>query len=123
MGAKRYEDLVVYQLANELHRAVCEITASGAVARDFRFRDQLRDASASAPRNIAEGFARYRPKEFARFLQIARGSLAETDWHLQDGLARGYFSADIVQKLRGLCGRTSIAALRLIQYLHNAKRD
>jgi four helix bundle protein len=77
-GAKRHKDLIVWQLSYQLEREVFAKTATGEVAKDFKFRDQIRDASASAPRNIAEGFGRYRPKEFARFLEIARGSLTET---------------------------------------------
>jgi hypothetical protein len=38
----------------------------------------------SAPRNIAEGFGRYDPREFARYLRIARASLMETRNHLND---------------------------------------
>ena len=68
-GAKSYQDLVAWQLAYELERQVFALTATGPVVKDFRFCDQIRDASASAPRNIAEGFARFRPADFARFVR------------------------------------------------------
>jgi four helix bundle protein len=47
------------------------------VRRRFQYYDQLSDAARSAPCNIAEGFARYRHKEFAQFVRIAKGSEAE----------------------------------------------
>ncbi len=119
--ARRYEELDVWRLSHELKLGVWAITASPPAARDVRFCDQLRDAAASAPRNIAEGFARFRPKEFARFLEIARGSLAETDCHLLDGHERGYFSAEETDRLRLLCRRASMAALKLIQYLKSQR--
>src|SRR5262245_24927952 len=77
-AAKRYQDLVCWQLADELEQLVFELTATVPAFRDFKFRDQIRDSSSSATRNIAEGFARYWPRDFARFLTIARSSLTET---------------------------------------------
>jgi four helix bundle protein len=115
--AKSYQDLVAWQLAYELERQVIALTAKGAVARDFRFCEQIRDAAASAPRNIAEGFGRFRPAEFARFLVIARGSLTETHHHLRSGRDRGYFSDADHERLASLAGRAAIATTRLIRYL------
>jgi four helix bundle protein len=73
MGAKQYRDLVAWQLAVELKRAVFEAMARGPASRDLRFCDQIRAASRSVSANIAEGFCRYTHREFARFLRIARG--------------------------------------------------
>jgi four helix bundle protein len=92
-GVSRYEDFVVWQLADELKRRVFELTATGPASRDFKFRDQVRDSSASVTRNIAEGFGRFGDGQFAWFLRVARGSLMETHNSLRDGYDRGYFSA------------------------------
>ena len=40
---------------------------------------QMRRAAVSVPSNIAEGQARNTPNEFAHFLSIAQGSLAELE--------------------------------------------
>ena len=53
-----------------------------------------RDAARSAPRNIAEGFARYKHKEFAQFVRIANGALAEVLDHFIDAVDNGYLSAE-----------------------------
>ncbi|HEX3701681.1 MAG TPA: four helix bundle protein [Vicinamibacterales bacterium] len=71
MGVRRFEDLIAWQLAYELQQQVFAFTASLPAVRDFKFCDQIRDSSRSAPRNIAEGFGRYYPKAFIRFLRIA----------------------------------------------------
>jgi len=69
--AKRFEDLICWQVAVKLRDLVCRMIEQGPVLKDFRFRDQIRDSACSAPRNIAEGFARFDPPEFAHFLNIA----------------------------------------------------
>lgn len=121
MGVRAYTDLDCWALATELKRGVYALTDQGPAARDLRFRDQIRDAAASAPRNIAEGFGRYQPKDFAQYLRIANGSLMETANHLQDGVDRGYFSSSSVVPLLILARRASAATTRLIRYLATAK--
>ena len=89
MGANTYRELVCWQLADELQRRIVAITATPPAKRDFKFCDQIRDASLSVPSNIAEGFARRSPPDFARFLTIAKGSLGETQVRLRAGLDCG----------------------------------
>jgi four helix bundle protein len=113
----RYEDLIAWQLAHELQREIFVITATGPASKDFGFRDQIRDSSSSVARNIAEGFGRYRPAEFARFLDIARGSLTETHNSLRDGHDRGYFTAVDTERMQLLAGRAAKAITGLIRYL------
>jgi len=95
-GVGRFEDLHVWRLSVEIRDAISRLTDSGKAARDFDSRDQIRGASSSAPRNIAEGFGRFRPKQFASFLRIARGSLHETRNLLHEARSKKYFGADEV---------------------------
>ncbi len=117
MGVRRFEDLAAWKLAFELQREVYAFTAYGPAWHDIKFRDQIRDASASATRNIAEGFGRYRPREFARFLEIARGSLNETRSHLHDALQRSYLSPSEHSQLVKLSDRALGASTALLKYL------
>jgi four helix bundle protein len=88
MAVRDCRDLVCWQLANELKLEVIAFTESGPASRDFKYRDQIRDSAAAAERDIAEGFGRFRPREFARFLEYARASLMETQSSLIDGRDR-----------------------------------
>jgi hypothetical protein len=72
--AKNFTELIAWQLARELKLSVYQLVKHPKMARDFRFIDQITDAAASGPRNIAEGFGRFNRKEFAHFLKIAIAS-------------------------------------------------
>ncbi|MEK7580912.1 MAG: four helix bundle protein [Patescibacteria group bacterium] len=45
--------------------------------------DQLLRSSFSVGANIAEGFGKYKGKEYPRFIQIALGSARETEYWLE----------------------------------------
>jgi four helix bundle protein len=93
---------------------------SDPLARDSKFRDQLHDTSASAPRNIAEGFGRFRPREFAQFRSIARASLVELQNHLIDARDRGYLPERDDSRLMNLAGAAIRTTTRLMRY-HQAR--
>ena len=56
----------------------------------------MRDALGDVEADVAEGFARKNPGEFANFLRFALASLAEARTRLKDGVARGCFTDDDV---------------------------
>jgi four helix bundle protein len=116
-GARRFEDLIVWQLSVRIRDRIDALVESGPVSRDFRFRDQIRDACASAPRNIAEGFLRFNPPEFAYFMNIARSSLGETQNHLLHAKERKYLNEKAFEELWRLTCRALKAANRLHAYL------
>ncbi len=118
--AKRFEDLIAWQLAYRLQQDVFAFTATPRVARDVKYCDQIRESSRSTSRNIAEGFGRFYPKEFRRFLQIAAGSLHETKAHLLEGHDRGYLADDEYDRLSRLAFRAIKATSRLSHYLSTA---
>jgi four helix bundle protein len=121
MAANTFRELVCWQLADELQRRIVEITATPPASKDFKFCDQIRGASLSASSNIAEGFARRSPPDFARFLTIAKGSLAETQVQLRAGLDRGYFEQDAVVELLVLAARCDRVTSALRAYLWKCK--
>ncbi len=98
-GARHFRELTCWQLSNELKLGIYQLAERPQVKRDLKFYEQIRDSAASAPRNIAEGFARRSRADFARFLDIARGSLAESQNHLQDAMDRGYIEALVPRSL------------------------
>src|SRR5690242_5379528 len=92
-GWRDFREIVAWQLARELKIKVDAFLQRPEVARQFKFRDQLSDAARSAPRNIVEGFGRYKHKEFAQFVRIAKGSEVEVLNHLIDAVDQHLLSA------------------------------
>ena len=117
MGARHFTDLAAWQLAARLRDEVVAFTATPPANRDFGFCNQIRDASASAAANIAEGFTRFSHADFARFLVIARSSLSETQNHLLDAQGRGYLPEARFVELSTLAKRALAATTRLLTYL------
>ena len=76
-----YHRLGVWEKAHELALEVYSVTAGFPAEERFGLTAQLRRSAASIPANIAEGSARSSDRDFARFLTMALGSLAETDYH------------------------------------------
>jgi len=100
--ARDFRELVCWQLSYQLKCEVVKFTATGPASNDFKYRDQIRDSSRSAPRNIAEGFGRFRPRDSVRYFEYARASLMETQNHLIDGRDSGYLSDNLYFRLMSL---------------------
>jgi four helix bundle protein len=113
-GVRRYEDLDCWKLAMELADLFDAMTSEGEAAKDFAFRSQLRRSGTKAPAQIAEGFLRFRPADFANFLRMARASLGEAQTHLERGRRRSYWSEETVASARKLSDRALGATTRLM---------
>ena len=83
-------------------------------------RVQMRKAANSGCTNVAEGFGRFYPKEFARYLQISRASLKELGEHLLEPEIAHIVPANELAELTALIDRAIGASTRLIRYLSRA---
>jgi four helix bundle protein len=116
-GVRSFEELHCWQRAHELKVGIYALIRSGRIRDDVDFRDQIRDAAAGGPRLIAEGFGRYLPTEFIKYLRWANGEVHETSNHLRDGFDQGYFPKPEVERLVRVAKRASRAIAGLIRYL------
>jgi len=91
---QRFTDLKVWQRGHALVLELYRQTAHFPDQERFGLTSQLRRAAASVPTNIAEGSKRQHPQDYARFLNIAEGSLAETEYLLLLSRDLGYLSAE-----------------------------
>ena len=87
---ERFQDLIAWQKARGLTRAIYEATRHGAFARDYGLSGQIQRAAVSIMSNIAEGFERGRRGEFHQFVSTAKASCAEVRSQLHVALDIGY---------------------------------
>jgi four helix bundle protein len=118
-GARRFEELDCWRLASQLKAALLSLCRRPAVSIDLEFVGQVRSAARSAPNNIAEGFGRRTHRDFAHFLDIARGSLMESQNLLRDALENAYITQAEYDSLRSLASRALGATTALQRYLRN----
>ena len=111
--------MAAWQRSREVRQLAYELLKQPEASRDFKFRDQLRDAARSAPRNIAEGFARYKHKEFAQFVRIAKGSTGEVLDAFIDAVDSGHLSPTDFPRHEHACKKALSAINGLIRYLES----
>lgn len=77
-----FKALKVWRAAHELTLEAYRITRGFPREEMFGLTSQLRRCASSVPANIAEGCGRRSNTDFARFLDIAGGSINEFEYHL-----------------------------------------
>ena len=117
---RRFEDLEAWQRARELTRDICRCSKSGAFARDFGLKDQIRRAAVSVMSNIAEGFERGGTAEFAQFLAVSKGSAGEVESQLYVALDREYISEEQFLSLKQKAASTKRLIAGLMRYLRRS---
>src|SRR5688572_4110890 len=111
--ARTFQELKIWQLAKELSLEIYRVTTGGRLAKDFGMKDQMQRASVSVMSNIAEGFERWSKKDFAHFLTISLGSLAELKSLCYLASALKYLDADTSETIDSKCDhlRASIRSM------------
>ncbi|MBI3300807.1 MAG: four helix bundle protein [Deltaproteobacteria bacterium] len=113
----RFEDIQAWQKARELVREIYQICTEGRFSRDFGLKDQVCRAAVSSMSNLAEGFARNGDRDFAHFLDIARGSIMEVQSLLYVALDAGYIGKSEFERLYKLSGETALLIGSFTSYL------
>jgi four helix bundle protein len=116
-GFRRPEKFDVWKLAWELKKRVYAFTSTLPASKDRNFCDDIRRAARSGPDNVAEGFYRYNPKEFHRFLNDAKASLGEVRNQLLHATDEKHISDQEFREMLQLADRSIGAATNLQKYL------
>jgi four helix bundle protein len=117
LDGRGHYKLDAWKVSRVLVSDIYRITQSFPKEEMFGLVAQMRRAAVSIPSNIAEGAARTGDKEFAQFLNVARGSLSELETQLLIASDLGYIKND--DAIFGAVDRVS----RLITGLHKTVRS
>jgi four helix bundle protein len=79
---RSYRDLDVWQSGMDFAAECYRLGRAMPETEEFRITSQLLRSAASVPANVAEGWMRSSRKDYARFISVARGSLAEAETFL-----------------------------------------
>jgi four helix bundle protein len=80
--AKSFRDLVVWQKAHQLVLSVYKMTRNFPKEELYCLTPQIRRSTTSIAANIAEAFKKKSAADKVRILNIAQGSLSETEYFL-----------------------------------------
>jgi len=97
---RRFEDLECWQEARELVKIVYSLTKKNEFKKDYELVRQVRKSAVSSMANISEGFHRNSAKDFMRFLDYSRSSVAETLSHLYVALDQKYINEEELEKVK-----------------------
>jgi four helix bundle protein len=75
----KFQELDVWKKSKGLIKTVYAIAEKLPKSEDYNLKQQLKRCIVSVSLNIAEGKNRYTDKEFANFINISKGSLAEAE--------------------------------------------
>ena len=98
---KDFKELNVWAKAHQMTICIYQETRCFPKEELYGLTSQLRRAAASIGANIAEGCGRRSDGEFTRFLQIARGSASEVEYHLLLARDLHFLREDCFRKLDG----------------------
>jgi four helix bundle protein len=96
---KPHHKLKVWEKSRNFVKAIYQITTKLPDEEKFGLTSQMRRAAISIPSNIAEGAGRNSRKEFANFLGICQGSIAELETQILIGQDLVYFQNNLAKSL------------------------
>ena len=119
MDGKNFRGLKVWQLGMQLAEDVYHLSQQFPKHEIYGLGSQIQRAAVSIPANIAEGHAIGSTKDFARFLGIAQGSLAELETHLMLAERMKYGNPIEIQSILGRCSEEA----RMLRGLRKSVRS
>ena len=96
---KNFKDMPIWKVAMEIAEKIFKYTNNLPRKEDYGFTSQIRRSGLSISANIAEAFGRYHISNKINFYYTARGSLTETQSHLEYGKRVGYINPTDVEVL------------------------
>ena len=119
---KRFEDLQCWQEARKFVNVVYGLTRHERFKKDFELVGQVKRSAVSSMANIAEGFHRNSKKDFMKFLDYSRSSIAETISHLYVAFDQNYITDVELNKAKEQANTVWKMINNFITYLNNTNK-
>lgn len=100
---KNFRDLEVWKRGVAIVMNCYSLTNQFPKTEVYALSNQIQRSAISIPSNIAEGWARGTSKEYSRFIDISRGSLAELETQLFIAKELGYGKPEEIEKTINNC--------------------
>ena len=91
---KSFKEMPIWQMAMAVGEDIYKITTGLPKCEDYGFTSQIRRSTLSISANISEAFGRNSISDKINFYYYCRGSLTETQSHLEYGRRVKYFTED-----------------------------
>lgn len=96
---KSFKDMPIWQKAMSIAEQIFKATENLPKKEDYGFTSQIRRSALSISANIAEAFGRKHTSDKVNFYYISRGSLTETQSHLEYDKKVAYISNGIAKDI------------------------
>ncbi|MCL4766602.1 MAG: four helix bundle protein [Hyphomicrobiaceae bacterium] len=107
MRIESHRDLIAWKKGMELAASAYRLAKQMPRSEEFRLTSQLLRSAVSVPANIAEGHARATRRDYAHFVAISRGSVAEAETLLLLAVDVSLLRPDQAQPALALCTELS----------------
>jgi four helix bundle protein len=94
-----FKEMPIWKKAMEIAEEIHTITENLPKKEDYGFTSQIRRAALSIPSNIAEAYGRHHIADKINFYYMSRGSLTETQSHLEYGKRVNYIESRSAEKI------------------------
>jgi len=122
MSVKNLKDLMLYKKCVELRCEISDFSKKKLPKEEkFRLKDQIIRSSRSVTANIAEGHGRFHYQENIQYVRMARGSLLETQDHIDVAFEELYLVESEYKKLTELIDHCTRLINGYLKYLKDKK--
>lgn len=117
---KRFEDLECWKEARKFVKLIYDFTKKERFRKDFELVDQVKRSAISSMANIAEGFHRKSNRDFMKFLDYSRTSVAESVSHCYVALDQRFINEDEMALVNNQADIVCKKVNSLISYLNKS---
>ena len=118
-----FKDMPVWQKAMNVAENIFNLTNNLPKKEDYGFTSQIRRSALSIAANIAEAYGRHHISDKIKFYYYSRGSITETQSHLEYARRVGYIKETEMIKLNESLLKTYNDVNKIIVTLKNSNKN